>query len=646
MHNAKRPLALLLVLCLLLSVLPVSAFAVQITAKPENGTTKGQPFAPGTGESRNFRIPGITTLDNGRVVATIDARWSWLADAGGIDTMVSVSDDNGANWTYTFANYLGDNGNVANNQSCCFIDPAIATDGTTLYMIADLYPAGFAINSAKYYAQPGSTGFDADGNLLLRSDAENNLTFGAGGYENGAKNATYGYYLKDGKIFTTAGAEVEGYTVDAYFNITGNGVNTNLFFGDSPYKPFPTDFLYLTTSTDGLTWSEPELLDVKAAQEQSYLVGPGNGTYDAVNERMIFTAYRHTGGANGTAYECASLIWMDAQGNWKRSEDCTTANWSSEASSVVLADGTVRVFYRDGYSVLRYTDMIWDEAVQNYVRDPKATEVSTSAAKKSGCQLSTILYSEKIDGKEVVLVATATDSGARKDGHLYVFLVGEDKSMDLAYDYDIYPGVIEDYAYNCLTELNDGSIGLLFESSNSEIIYHVIDMADVLTRDNDPSLTVKAFELMEGETTTFTDNSGYYGDADISELNTDVATLTVTGGETTTNAAKVLSNGANIDLDSCQYTFTAIDGGYYEVSATAADGTTVYLNHFSTDNSNIPNLTAPAGKIAILESSHENMFKLQAQVIAGPGSGAARGLHFHMEAPSPYWDRCGKDTSA
>ena len=131
MHNAKRPLALLLVLCLLLSVLPVSAFAVQITTKPENGTTKGQPFAPGTGESRNFRIPGITTLDNGRVVATIDARWSWLADAGGIDTMVSVSDDNGANWTYTFANYLGDNGNVANNQSCCFIDPAIATDGTT-----------------------------------------------------------------------------------------------------------------------------------------------------------------------------------------------------------------------------------------------------------------------------------------------------------------------------------------------------------------------------------------------------------------------------------------------------------------------------------------------------------------------------------
>ena len=138
MHKAKRILAICLALCMLLSLLPVSALAVSISPKPENGTTEGQTFAPGTGGSANFRIPGLGTLDIGRGAATIDARWSWAADAGGIDTLVSVSDDNGANWTYTFAHYLGDNGNVANNLSSCFIDPAIATDGTTLYMIADL----------------------------------------------------------------------------------------------------------------------------------------------------------------------------------------------------------------------------------------------------------------------------------------------------------------------------------------------------------------------------------------------------------------------------------------------------------------------------------------------------------------------------
>ena len=64
MHNAKRILAICLALCMLLSVLPVSALAVSISTKPANGTTEGQPFAPGTGGSANFRIPGIVTKVN------------------------------------------------------------------------------------------------------------------------------------------------------------------------------------------------------------------------------------------------------------------------------------------------------------------------------------------------------------------------------------------------------------------------------------------------------------------------------------------------------------------------------------------------------------------------------------------------------
>ena len=64
--------------------------------------------------------------------------------------------------------------------------------------------------------------------------------------KNPDENATSYYLLKD-----ASGNTVSGYTVDAYFNITGNGVNTNLFCGDSPYFPYPTDFIYVTKSTDG-----------------------------------------------------------------------------------------------------------------------------------------------------------------------------------------------------------------------------------------------------------------------------------------------------------------------------------------------------------------------------------------------------------
>ena len=638
MRNTKRILSMVLVLCMLLTVLSLGAFAVDISQKPDNGTTKGQPFASGTGGSTNFRIPGIVTLNDGTVIAVCDARWNHSADSSGLDTIVSVSKDNGENWTYTFANYLGDNGNVFNSYSSCIIDPSIATDGTTAYLIADLFPAGMAINTSAYRAQQGSTGYDANGNLLLRSDEENGMTFGSSGYDSAAINATYGYYLADGKIWTTEGAEVEGYSVDAYFNITGNGVNTNLFFGDSPYKPFPTDYLYMTTTTDGLNWSEPTLLKLKEADEQTLLVGPGNGTYDAVTGRMVFTAYDYTWG-----YQRACLIWRETDGTWHRSEDATLDSWSSEASVVALDDGTLRCFYRDGYSSLRYTDFVWSASAGNYVRDADATEVNTTATKTTNNQLTAIKYSEQINGKDAILVAAANGGGGnRRNGCLNVFLVNDDNSMELAYVYDIFPGEDEYYAYNCISEMDDGSIALLYESQSAAITFVTIDMDDVTARENDPRLTFKDVTVLTNESVKFTDNSGNYENADLGELDTAVAAVTMTGTDITTNAAQILSSGANVDLDALRYTFTANDDGSYVISNTVGD-TTVYLNHYLTTNNNVPNLTT-AGPVVITEGTVDGMFRLESQVQTG-GSGVARGLHFHAEAATPYWNRCGNDTT-
>ena len=54
--------ACLLVFCVALT----SAWAADVTyaEKPANGTTQGQPFAPGTGGSQNFRIPGMTVMSS------------------------------------------------------------------------------------------------------------------------------------------------------------------------------------------------------------------------------------------------------------------------------------------------------------------------------------------------------------------------------------------------------------------------------------------------------------------------------------------------------------------------------------------------------------------------------------------------------
>ena len=102
------------------TVLPTDAITITLDynydGAPANGTVSGQPFpvTDASGSAYCYRIPGIVTLADGTVVAMADARWNTWADCGGLDTILSVSNDNGKTWQYTYANYLGDNGDIYN----------------------------------------------------------------------------------------------------------------------------------------------------------------------------------------------------------------------------------------------------------------------------------------------------------------------------------------------------------------------------------------------------------------------------------------------------------------------------------------------------------------------------------------------------
>lgn len=168
---------------------------LHIEKKPKNGITRKQPFASGTAESQFFRIPGIISLDNGTLIASCDARWNHDGDGAGLDTLVSCSNDNGKTWNYTFANYLGDNGNCYHDLSTSFIDPAIATDGKTVYLLADLFPAGIALNTSRYQPIAGQNGLDDNGNLKLRLLSKDKCKIGEENYHLSAGEADYAFYL-------------------------------------------------------------------------------------------------------------------------------------------------------------------------------------------------------------------------------------------------------------------------------------------------------------------------------------------------------------------------------------------------------------------------------------------------------------------
>ena len=407
--------------------------------------------------SSSYRIPAMVTLDDGTIVAVADIRWNTTYDGGGLDNLVARSTDGGVTWSYTVANYLGDNGNQYNGaSSTAFLDPnlVVGADGKTVYMLVDLYPYGVALNGSGHTQPTENVGFNDGGYLLLSGD----------------NHSSYSYYLKEGKIYDSSDVAVEGYTVDEYFNITGtNGVITNLFCEDSPYKVVRTGYLYLTSSTDGgSTWSAPTLLNVKTSSERVCLVAPGNSitTNDGT---MIFPVYSYHGdNAPEGNTQRLSFIYSKDGVNWSRSSEFDY-NWASEAAVVELENGSLRFFIRNGSKKLCYVDYHMENGWGSVVT---LTDVNTN----SNTQISAITYSKTSNGKQVVLVSCPTgpsrkgsnssSASYRLNGSIFVFTVSSSGDMNLENTIQVNESDNQ-FMYSSLTERADGSIMILFEDKEN-----------------------------------------------------------------------------------------------------------------------------------------------------------------------------------
>lgn len=414
--------------------------------------------------SKSYRIPSMVTLSDGTIVTAADIRWNTTYDGGGLDTLVARSTDGGATWTYKVANYLGDNGNVYNgSHSTAFLDPSlvVGVDGKTVYMLVDLYPYGVALNGSKTNGVDDNTvpstmvAFNDQGKLLLSGD----------------NHASYSYYMDGNKIYTSTGTVVDGYTVDEKFNITGsNGIESNLFFEDSPFKVVRTGYLYLTSSSDGgASWSAPTLLNnIKTNSEQACLVAPGSSITTS-DGTMIFPVYSFHGDNNASSNtQRLSFIYSQDGVNWDRTEELNH-DWASEAAVVELQDGTLRFFIRNGSQHLQYVDYAMGSGWGTVVT---VDNVKTN----SNTQISAITYSHTVNGEQVILVSCPTgpnrdgsnssSAGNRLNGSIFVFTVNAAGKMTLKNTLIVNDNDHQ-FMYSCLTERADGSIAILYEDKEN-----------------------------------------------------------------------------------------------------------------------------------------------------------------------------------
>ena len=602
---AKKWTAVLMAILMVLTAFPVTtamAAGSSEASKPADGTTQGRPFVSDN-PSHWYRIPSMVTLDDGTVVAAADARWDGGMDGGGNDVITARSTDNGDTWSYTWAGYYGDNGNVFNKASTSYCDSNIATDGKNLYMLSTFFASGVAINGTSANAQPSKdTGLDSQGRLLLaRNGGDYDYYVGAVGAD--------GY----ASIYRTSDSTVvSGYKVNGEFELFKNDAYVGcVWYSNCEFQAKKCQYLFFRTSTDGgKTWSAPSLVNARKSGEKFLGAGPGRAIVtDDGTICMPVYVYGDNAWGSGDASQATSFIYSKDQGKtWSRTANFTSTSslggsgWSSEAQLVDLGNGVVRCFYRNGKKKIRYCDATWNGSGYQW-----GDVVDTGIDIWGNCQLSAVMYPYLIDGKRAILVSSPSSTEGRKTGAIFTLLLNDDNTVSTEYAKKTITAEGATFAYSCLTVLKDGRVADLYETDACDFTYKVFDIQSLTGMDVDvPTTTDIQMNVGQKKTLTFSAQNVNNSASDIVSL----SAAKEVSGATANKATDVNYSGDSVSVKRALYTFTST-GTEYTIAHAG-----MYLSVGTNGKAGYPGASTPAnvtlravdGGFQLLQDGHYGLY--------------------------------------
>lgn len=605
---AKKWTAVLMAILMVLTAFPVTtamAAGSSEASKPTGGTTQGRPFVSDN-PSHWYRIPSMVTLDDGTVVAAADARWDGGMDGGGNDVITARSTDNGDTWSYTWAGYYGDNGNVFNKASTSYCDSNIATDGKNLYMLSTFFASGVAINGTSANAQPSKdTGLDSQGRLLLaRNGGDYDYYVGAVGAD--------GY----ASIYRTSDSTVvSGYKVNGEFELFKHDAYVGcVWYSNCEFQAKKCQYLFFRTSTDGgKTWSAPSLVNARKSGEKFLGAGPGRAIVtDDGTICMPVYVYGDNAWGSGDASQATSFIYSKDHGKtWSRTANFTSTSslggsgWSSEAQLVDLGNGVVRCFYRNGKKRIRYCDATWNGSGYQW-----GDVVDTGIDIWGNCQLSAVMYPYLIDGKRAILVSSPSSTEGRKTGAIFTLLLNDDNTISTDYAKKTITAEGATFAYSCLTVLKDGRVADLFETDACDFTYKVYDIETLTGMDVDvPTTTDIQMNVGQKKTLTFSAQNVNNSASDIVSL----SAAKEEPGATANKATDANYGGDSVSVKRALYTFTST-GTEYTIAHAG-----MYLSVGTNGKAGYPGASTPAnvtlravdGGFQLLQDGHYGLYFME-----------------------------------
>lgn len=403
-----------------------------------------------------FRIPSLIN-SNGTLIAAID-RASCGADWGYIEIAVRRSEDGGKTWSniepvavpparetrITSSSYA----------SAFFIDPcmAVAPNGDVI-MLVDFWPESKGLHNRKLldkkkipYAKLGDKMcpliYDRDGKFYYVSDN--------GRISDSSKKETE-YVIKNGLGSLYKGEEYVG---NIYLNgaMGKNEMGAKTTFG-APLKAPKRSYVFMLKSSDnGKTWSEPKDITNMILRETdgTFLgVAPGVGI-TTKNGRIIMPLYVDK-------KECVSIFSDDNGETWHRTAADPYAKNIDEWQMIEAEDGTIfgigrqKTYGKAPLSISRNGGKNWIKHGKTSIYAPK-------------CQKSIITAGGYV-------FCSHPSERTRENGVLSIGKIRVKKGFYSHIEWlkhiEINNGF---FAYSCLAEIDDNTIGILYESQPSSYL--------------------------------------------------------------------------------------------------------------------------------------------------------------------------------
>jgi len=365
------------------------------------------------------RIPGLTTSKNGTLLAIYDARWESARDLqGNMDIALNRSTDGGKTWE----------------------------------------PMQIVLDMKEWGELPEKFNGVSDACILVDDNTGDIYVAGLWMY---------------GVLDKETGQWVPGMTQDsARWIHQWHQKGSQSGFGVKQ----TSQFLIAKSTNDGLTWSEPINITAQTKREEWWLFAPAPGHGITLEDgTLVFP----TQGRDQNGLPFSNITWSKDGGKTWITSNPAHSN-TTECMAVQLTDGTVMLNMRDNRNrgnteVNGRTIAVTFDLGETWTEHP----TSRKALIEPTCMASIHKHAYHLNGEAKSVLLFVNPASHTKRDHI-TLKVSYDDGETWPEEKQILLDEYSGRGYSCITSVNEETIGILYESSQADMIFQQIKLEEVL----------------------------------------------------------------------------------------------------------------------------------------------------------------------